>query len=281
MNKVGWRKQKPPVGTPIDYSHYLSKGLVGCWVINETGGALFDCLSGIKATHSSTGVSRGFTELGQSIITSGAANVKINLGCPPAMNNLFTETNSEAGCIFTVFIPPSDGNRWMSKFSTAGTFKGWELNYQSANARFEHVLWMTGNSSTSNYCNIGDLPNDGLLHSVLINATGNFRRYWIDGKSITPATNNNSSSYTDDTGVNACLGNMDNLDRPSDGTWVVFYAWRNRKFTDADAKLLHENPYCFFKTPRRRMIFSSGGGGSSFQPAWARNANSLIYQGAN
>jgi hypothetical protein len=35
-----WDYTKPPVGTTIDWSHPLSRGLVGCWLFNEGAGKL-------------------------------------------------------------------------------------------------------------------------------------------------------------------------------------------------------------------------------------------------
>jgi hypothetical protein len=38
--------QKPPLGTPINWAHPLTKGLVGFWLFNESGGDLANDLSG-------------------------------------------------------------------------------------------------------------------------------------------------------------------------------------------------------------------------------------------
>ena len=35
--KTPWTS-KPPIGSQIDWSHPLAKGLVGCWLMNEGGG---------------------------------------------------------------------------------------------------------------------------------------------------------------------------------------------------------------------------------------------------
>lgn len=37
---------KPPLGSTIDWSHPLSKGLVGCWLMNEGGGLRLNDISG-------------------------------------------------------------------------------------------------------------------------------------------------------------------------------------------------------------------------------------------
>lgn len=42
--------QKPPLGTPINWSHHLAKGLVGFWAFQEGGGDLVNDLSG-NANH--------------------------------------------------------------------------------------------------------------------------------------------------------------------------------------------------------------------------------------
>jgi hypothetical protein len=49
---------KPPVGTTIDWTHPLSRGLVGCWLFNEGAGAILNNLCGPwgKATKSATEV---------------------------------------------------------------------------------------------------------------------------------------------------------------------------------------------------------------------------------
>jgi len=38
--------QKPPIGAQIDWSHPLAKGLVGCWLMNEGGGAKIQDIAG-------------------------------------------------------------------------------------------------------------------------------------------------------------------------------------------------------------------------------------------
>lgn len=37
---------KPPVGTQLNLSHPLAKGLTGCWLLNESGGAVLNDISG-------------------------------------------------------------------------------------------------------------------------------------------------------------------------------------------------------------------------------------------
>ena len=36
---------KPPLGSQLNYSHPLSQGLVGCWLMNEGGGKILTDLS--------------------------------------------------------------------------------------------------------------------------------------------------------------------------------------------------------------------------------------------
>ena len=53
---MAWTKnpnptQKPPLGSIIDWSHPLARGLVGCWLLNEGGGdAIYDMVENRKAT---------------------------------------------------------------------------------------------------------------------------------------------------------------------------------------------------------------------------------------
>ena len=48
-----YRDTKPPVGSTLNWGHPLSKGLVGCWMMNEGGGNLVnDIASKYNGTNS-------------------------------------------------------------------------------------------------------------------------------------------------------------------------------------------------------------------------------------
>lgn len=40
IHTKNWTTQKPPLGSQINWSHPLSQGLVGCWLMNEGGGTI-------------------------------------------------------------------------------------------------------------------------------------------------------------------------------------------------------------------------------------------------
>ena len=53
--EIPWT-QKPPIGTPIDWSNPLTRGLVGVWAFNEgSGNSLCNIVDGTRATIGGTG----------------------------------------------------------------------------------------------------------------------------------------------------------------------------------------------------------------------------------
>jgi hypothetical protein len=62
---MDWNMTKPPLGSKIDFSHPLSKGIVGCWLFNEGMGDKVQDISG----NGNTGTLTGFSH--PAIVTSG------------------------------------------------------------------------------------------------------------------------------------------------------------------------------------------------------------------
>ena len=62
---------KPYLGVPINGTHPLAKGLVGCWVMNENSGNVVQDLSGNVRTGTITGAVWVAGEYGHAVYCDG------------------------------------------------------------------------------------------------------------------------------------------------------------------------------------------------------------------
>jgi hypothetical protein len=101
---TGWGWQKPPAGTPVDWSHPLANGLVALYVLNEGGGRPTDAL-GLWPTTVTIGTAPTWapgqygTELQLNNVAGGYFTA---IGATPVLNYPYT--------LGTVAMVPSAGN---------------------------------------------------------------------------------------------------------------------------------------------------------------------------
>lgn len=158
-----WGNTKPPLGTPINWSHPLSRGIVGCWLMNEGMGDKVNDLSGNKNTGTLVGMSHPATptsgwnpgKFGKTLSFNVNNSNYVDLGFP----NLLASINP-----YTVSI-------WAKSFSFT--------NYQNiyycgggAAGRYGIIIFSTGEWMAE--CRIGGTPS-GVSGGILtLNTWNNF-----------------------------------------------------------------------------------------------------------
>lgn len=82
---------KPRLGTPLVKGHRLSKGLVGCWLMNEGGGNIVNDLSGNGTTCSfENGLTWGAGKYGSKTVFDGIDDKLSGIKQPPTCLNQIT-----------------------------------------------------------------------------------------------------------------------------------------------------------------------------------------------
>lgn len=117
---------KPALGTQINWSHPLARGLVGCWLLNEGGGDWVNDLSGNGNTGTITGATWTGGQFGRCLSFDGDDYVKI----PP--NILFGCT----GIALIAWFNTAANGGILSGYSAAGQY-AWKLDLAAGKVRFE------------------------------------------------------------------------------------------------------------------------------------------------
>lgn len=242
---------KPPPGTTIDWSHPLSRNLIGCWNLAE-GNGLY--------TYDSTG-------------KYGSGLLRGDSGLPTwvgGKNN--TALSFTAGNNHSVNIATN------SSYSMAAGNYGWHV-------RFRVTTLVDGSGIVSKSTGSSQLPFDlfvmssGLMTFVFGDTSqaglggvvanrwtdviltqsatwGGSAKIWQDGRIIYSTTS--GIGVAGDTGT-ITLGNRIDYLRDLTGQIEFFHMW-NRAILPDEAAQLFANPYCFMnKTSPKVWTLSQGG----------------------
>lgn len=111
-----YAQTRPPLGVAVDWNHSRTRGMVGCWLMNEGGGAsVYNLCSPTRPLTSETGVA--FARDGHGIVSSGADDEVVDIA---DANNIFmphTGFTWAFKCIPSV----SQAKYWIAKLNTADT----------------------------------------------------------------------------------------------------------------------------------------------------------------
>jgi hypothetical protein len=221
---------KPPVGSQIDWSHPLSKGLVGCWLMNEGGGLKVFDISG--------------NNLHGSIIGGAlwSKNKKgIGISCPTSTSNItvlksrFFQQTKEATWIIYCFKPV-----FASPFFiyNEGSNTGYGI-YSNPNVHF--------------YCRIGgawtDFNTIPLIENtpyLLVGTASPIGVYaYINGIKLA-GPGENTGDLNPNTTVDLYIGNSVSNSRQLDNT-IMYVMIYNRALSPQEIQQLYIDPYCFIK----------------------------------
>lgn len=244
-----YTKQKPPVGATINWNHPISRGLIGCWLMNEGGGTLVRDIASRNDGQLSGGAKWATGGNGCAVEFDPASNVGGIIKCNnnAKFNNLrnfsiIASTNS--------FDSVGNSGRIVDKMEINGTLRGWAF----INGAFfltaggdtnEPENDVAPNSYKLNQFNqVGVTYNggaigttvdiNGIVHyynGILANMSGGFSSVGTQ-----PRDNDDQSGI--------CIGNRPNTQRNFNGRIEYVFMW-NRVLRREEIAQLYVTPYIF------------------------------------
>lgn len=253
--------QKPLLGTPIDWSHPLSKGIVACWIMNEgIGGKLLD-LSG-NGYHGIFNYIRGEPVWANSSIGLGVKTLS------DTFNGPWIDTGYQI-----------DTSRAISAFGIISVSDKTVGNFMFGSSAVDNTFWaalsgskyfiVVGDSFDNNRS--ADEITNNVPFSWALTADLSTSRWHIDGQHIAESDFSYTGSGPPTTTFFINGRNHGNRESMGGVTYLK-YIWEDRVLTQSEISQLHADPYQMFMQPR---VYSVSG----FQAAWAINSNIIIQPG--
>lgn len=260
-----WGSQKPPVGSQINWGHPLSKGLAGCWLMNEGAGKKVTNLVSGKpfATNNTTWEQKQ----GKSVKCVGG---QINLESPS--ETILTSDGLGTGDFtMAVLANPSTGtgaveHLFSQKNDAGGSPYGQAVLLANSKINASYIdggiafFTYSADQTSIQWGSVlgGDSLIDGKFHWFFgVRKSGILSFYW-DGKRITPAIESNQGTVRDicqnPNSRYTALGSRGN------GTTEGYprniagaYSW-NRALTATEISSLYTSPYQFITRPSRSGV---------------------------
>lgn len=248
---------KPPLGTQLDWSDPINRGLVGCWLMNEGAGTIVNDLSGnghVGAFSGNTAWTAG--KYGAAISTADQSADRIvvpgnavGLDGFSACTILFWARNNATTCTVAQYLMDKSGagpcpygiyfdaaEQFVVKFVNAAAGVGHAIRYASVNTDW-HLFgaWWDGVNVNTIY--------DGVF-----------------GKSAALAGPMYASAHN----VELC-GSGGTSAYNGQVSHVMMY---NRALTPSEIARLYREPFCVLRCRPITSIISSMGVGVSIKPAW-------------
>lgn len=261
-----YRDKKPPIGAQLRVDHHWStKGLVGCWVLNESGSFAIRDSSKTSQHGTLIGPNIGWVvgQHGQAIeIDGNNITDRVDLGSVISSNKLSGYGLGKLTFVFKAHVGPfidrtNNDNRIIDKSDGGGGDNGWFLEVVRPTTNTQH--WQIG-IDQANYTNSGFVV-PGTAHETSAgivlrdNTAGNNASFYSDGVfSDTQALGGNKTFPAGTT--NATIGNWSHSsDRQWDGHIYHVYVYA-RELTAAEIFQLHVDPYQMFERPSPARFFS-------------------------
>lgn len=227
------------MGATIDWSHPLSRGLVGCWLLNDSAQ---DLVLGKLGTLNG-GANWVSTQKGKAINLDGVSDY-VDCGTNDRM------VKHRLSIAFLAFIPSggSTGANLITKTETVYD-DGWkiQLYYPAPEIWLHHNrsgnnLWVktVSNIFTINtwFSGVVYVPDTNLATDVKI---------WVNSKEIAHGYDaNGSGSLNDGTSSRVIFGTTQKLSTYALGKLAYVYIW-DRQLSPSEIQQLYIDPYCFIK----------------------------------
>lgn len=241
--------QKPPLGSQIDFSHPLAKGLVGCWLFNEGSGIKVHDISGY-GNHGDVSGTSGYWNGGDFKFNGTNNYVSIS------DNNLFTFNDGASDTPFSIITTVNKSDITTCEFFSKGSIPTNDFEYRFGTTVEDKLLFYCYDESASAY--VGRLYNTAITayqnKTIHLAATYNgmasnigFRIY-LNGERVDDG-NFSSGSYSgmENKGADTLIGKFSA--NYSTGSMRFLYVFR-RVLTPSDIASIHQSPYAMFKEPR-------------------------------
>ena len=242
--------RKPPYGqVRLNRNHPLARGLVGCWLMNESGGNTVYDLSGNR--HHGALVN-GPSWTGEGIGFDSASSQEINLGD----NDDFSFTNGSNDIAFSAFV----------KGNWATSARGANFSKYNDNSPFDGEWGMTLNTSNQAYFQLlsDSASNNRLIAAATRTESGEGTyaltydgsedytglKAYEDGSEMSYSSHEEQGTYTGMVNRTTYLsigGYIQDLGLYQDGETHLVLLWRNRELSASEIASLHANPYQIFE----------------------------------
>lgn len=257
---------KPPVGTILNRSHPLAKGLVGCWLMNERGGIRVNDLSG-NGNHgtltnmdpatdwimSPDGPGLDFDGVNDTVLCGSTTSLDLRSSGTVAVRFLTTSSG------YQTVVSKANFNTDRNGFIFAT--QSWKFKIELCSASAQQTL--TSSASISS----------GVRYSGAATWNGSTIRLYLDGKY------DNSADQTVIPVDNVYIMRLGDDPVYTSGrlTGQIFYVsiW-NRCLSPSEVLSFYQSPYAMFQRDDAWLYKPAAGGGPAFKPAWAQNRNRLI-----
>lgn len=249
--------QKPQLGKQINWGHPLAQGLLGCWVMNERGGKIFD-LSG-------NGNDGTLKNGAYWVTTQGGPGIYMD-----GVNDYISFSWSKLGLTGFPFTIVQMGKHYINEASNSVIFSD---NNAEKNSFVVYV-----NSDNNGYA--AQYGDSGFQKAVSAGTVADNEEYFLAGVFKTDTDRwaylNNEAGVqnTDDSGT-FTWGNIDRfnvgmLDREDD-VWYEskgfkFLAIYNRALTPSEIAWLYREPYVMFKDIPIHIRYNPSGGSPAPAP---------------
>jgi len=263
--------QKPELGSQINWGHPLSKGLVGCWLMNEGGGnKLKDLLNSTASITNGTwkstirGVGNLLADDGSAIITGGSSAVLPNsvsvivVADYQKTSGIFSGSDNNTGCTYETLRVLDDD---LSPTLFAGTAFG----------ATDNLIFSADKSSLAQGCNGSTTLVVGKFYTFAgtfqYTGSGNHAGNWdcyVNGKKDNTSVNNLPvAGIVAPPFANKAFrfGRHPQWGGGSGVTFNLIYIY-NRALSPSEIQSLYVSPYQFVYRPSKKMYFVVGGGGA-------------------
>jgi hypothetical protein len=244
--------QKPPLGSLINWSHPLSRGLMGCWLMNEGSGNRISDLSG-NGNHGilMNGPLWVPGKVGQALSFNGVDD-SVNLGNHPSLNlpNAFT---------IAVWVNQTSLVNWSGIISKSN------INYLLLIGQpgTPYLVAQVGGIEKNTGSGTETILPNNEWHFLVGTFDGTYLRYYYDGvrEGLETATGGNVDTTTAD----AYISDWDYSNKFNgliDGVRIY-----NRALSAKEIRWLYAQPYAMFERRPVWMDYVAAAGGLSIPVA--------------
>lgn len=238
---------KPAPGTKINWSHTLSRNMVGCWLYNEGSGLRAYDITGYK----SDGLLTNFNNLihersSLGLVGNGTSN-KVTCGLNTKIN---MSTYNWSICVYVKLSTDTDSDFIWKGASTLASVGYWFWYYSTD----KDLRCYITDGTTRLFSNSRNLINlaDGKFHTCCVsNSRSSKASFYLDGIFINSSVGEDSIISSLD-GIDITDTTTRQLQMLSGGTGIygvlnAAYIWK-RTLSSSEARELHINPYCMMIT---------------------------------
>lgn len=251
MRKKNWGSQKPPLGSTINWSHPLSSGLVGCWLMNEGGGNnVNDLIKNNNATNTNA------------VWKSAVKGKCLDFDGTTAALSTGIKNIPYLGAITVVTMFSMDvvQGKIVARWADLATDRyNWLLQYAATNKVSFYQTTTTGLAKPINYSTTTNTFTTG--QPVFVTASSAYgvsmqlfmNGVFTYGQSLAFNSSGVSDQTVATTSVTIGAGEASPFDGYIDGQIYFVYIY-NRILTASEVKELYANPYQFINRPQSKFF---------------------------